>query len=140
MYINALHDILRGQGRPFESNDGQATARRTWDAANHYLPRVINGSPLLVHTNTRRNDARKRGRIWTASWASLREMFNGGSREPIRAEHVNVNTTSLLSGRDPCEDLYIMDNSRDRLDACDPPQCPNDRKIEDVVRQALAPE
>ena len=41
-------------------------------------------------------------------------------------------------GRD--EYLYIMDSCRGRLNACDSPEGPTDRRYEDILLQALPPE
>ena len=37
IYNNAFFNIFQGQERPSETDDGQATARAAWDAANHDL-------------------------------------------------------------------------------------------------------
>ena len=46
----------------------------------------------------------------------------------------------MRSDQDPDEYLYIMDSCRNRLNACNSPECPTDRQYEDILMQALPPE
>ena len=71
------------------------------------------------------------------AWAALREKFKGSSRVAIRAERVKMNSTPMRSGKDPDEDLYIMDSCHDRLNATH--QGPTDRQHEYIILQALPP-
>ena len=70
----------------------------------------------------------------------MRENFKGTSREALREEHVKMSNTSMHSGQDPDEYLYVMDSYRDRLNACDPPEGPTYRHYETIMIQALPPE
>ena len=99
IYNNAFFNIFQGQERPSETDDGQATARAAWDAANHDLfQRIIlfdGRLSLLRHTEIRQ-DTCGRGRTWTASLGSVaqnvqREFARSDSRGACQGEkHTNA--------------------------------------------------
>ena len=74
------------------------------------------------------------------AWATLREKYDGCSREALGAQYAKMNSTRMSPGQDPDEFLYELDTRRERLNACDPSEGPTDRQFEDIILQALPPE
>ena len=74
------------------------------------------------------------------AWVALRQKFKGKSREAIRVEHSKVNNPRSRSEQDPDEYIYIMDSCRERLNTCDTPEVPTNRRYEDSLLHDLPPE
>ena len=51
-----------------------------------------------------------------------------------------MTSTRMRPSQDPNDYLYHMDNCRDGLNACDPPEDPTNRQYEGIVLQALPSE
>ena len=72
--------------------------------------------------------------------AALRETFDGGSREALRAAHRESEAVKMWSDEDPDDFLYKKDRCRDRLNSVMPKEGPSDRRYEDIILQCLPPE
>ena len=140
-YTTTLFNVLQGQKRPLEFDADQETTRATWDATNQDLYRVLFFTTAgLAFSVIRRFQGKKTAEgagHGHQAWAALREKFDECLRAAIRAEHIRMKNTRVRPGQDPDDYVYHMDNCRDRLNACDPPEGPTDRQHEDIILQAL---
>ena len=73
------------------------------------------------------------------AWASLREEFDGCSREALQAAHREMQTVKMRSGEDPDDFLCKKDRCRVRLISFTPKEGPLDRQNENIILQCLPP-
>ncbi|CAN0087585.1 unnamed protein product, partial [Sphacelaria rigidula] len=69
-----------------------------------------------------------------AAWAALNNKFDGSSKEARREFHDKLHNTTMQSGDDPEDFLFIMDGYLDRLDEMG--QGIPDERYEDIILRA----
>ena len=144
MYNKTIFNILQEKERPSEFDADQENTNTTWYIANQDLFSVLffptaDSAFSVVWRFQGKTPAEREGREQQA-WTALQEKFDGCSRAPIRADHIRMTSSRMRPGQDHDDVLYHTDSSRDRLNACDPPEIPTDRPYEDIILKALPSE
>ena len=144
LYSKPIFKIVQGAQRPSRLDNDQVTAREGWDDANHNLFSILyftTSGPAFSVVRRFEGKTREDGvRHGQDVWAALREMFDGCSREALRAAHREMETVKMRSDEDPDVFLYKKDRYRDHLNSVIPKEGPSDRRYEDIILQCLPPE
>ena len=73
-----------------------------------------------------------------AAWAALREKYDGNTKEARREFHDKLHNTTMQSGDNPEDFLFVMDGYRDRLETMGQPVL--DERYEGIILRALSAE
>ena len=89
LYSKLIFEIVQGSERPSDLNDDQTAAREGWDNTNHSLYRILyftTSRPAFSVVRRFEEKIREDGvGHGQDAWTALREMFDGCSREALRA-------------------------------------------------------
>ena len=144
IHDKAAFRVPQGAPVPSAATDTDGSKLTTWSMANEGLYNVMFFTTKDAACSVVRRFAGKTldegSRHGQRAWATLREKFDGCSREALRAEHAKMNSARMSSGQDPDEFLYGLDIRLELLNVCGPPEGPTDRRFEDIILQALLPE
>ena len=144
IYDKAAFRFLQGALVPSAATDTDGCKPAAWNTTKKDLYNVLffttKGAVCSVVRRVAGKTLDEGSGHGQRAWVALREKFDGCSREALRAEHAKMNSARMNPGQDSDKFLYELNTRCERLNACDPPEEPTGRQLEDIISQALPPE